>query len=82
MVLTTHLLLVLRLRMGRAILLPPLQGHEACNKVNFTFLPFGGPRYRKSNINLDLKIYARMRTGLISLKTQSSGRPWNFIKDR
>jgi hypothetical protein len=23
--------------MGRAIPLPPLQGHEACNRVNFTF---------------------------------------------
>jgi hypothetical protein len=35
-VLTTYLLLVPRLRMGRAIPLPPLQGHEACNRVNFT----------------------------------------------
>jgi hypothetical protein len=32
-------LLVPRLRMGRAIPLPPLQGHEACNRVNFTFYP-------------------------------------------
>jgi hypothetical protein len=36
-VLTTHPLLVPRLRMGRAIPLPPLQGHEACYRVNFTF---------------------------------------------
>jgi hypothetical protein len=36
MVLTTHPLLVPRLRMGRAIPVPPLQGHEACNRVNFT----------------------------------------------
>jgi hypothetical protein len=28
--------------MGRAIPLPPLQGHEACNRVNFTFLPVVG----------------------------------------
>jgi hypothetical protein len=26
--------------MGRAILLPSLQGHEACNRVNFTLLYF------------------------------------------
>jgi hypothetical protein len=39
-VLTTHPLLVPRLRMGRAISLPPLQGHEACNRVNVTFLSF------------------------------------------
>jgi hypothetical protein len=32
-----HSLLVPRLRMGRATPLPPLQGHEACNRVNFTF---------------------------------------------
>jgi hypothetical protein len=30
-------LLVPRLRMGRAIPLPPLQGHEACNRVNVAF---------------------------------------------
>jgi hypothetical protein len=36
-VLTTHPLLVPRLRMGRAIPLPPLQGHEASNRVDFTF---------------------------------------------
>jgi hypothetical protein len=37
-VLTTHPLLVPRLRMGRTIPLPPLQGHKACNRVNFTFI--------------------------------------------
>jgi hypothetical protein len=31
-------LLVPRLRMGIAISLPPLQGHEACNRGKFTFL--------------------------------------------
>jgi hypothetical protein len=36
-VLTTHPLLVPKLRMGRAIPLPPLQGHEACNRVNLAF---------------------------------------------
>jgi hypothetical protein len=36
-VLTTHPLLVPRLRMGTVTSLPPLQGHEACNRVNYTF---------------------------------------------
>jgi hypothetical protein len=33
----THPLLVPRLRMARAIPLPPLQGHEACYRVNYLF---------------------------------------------
>jgi hypothetical protein len=36
--LTTHPLLVPRLRMVRAISTFTLQGHEACNRVNFTLL--------------------------------------------
>jgi hypothetical protein len=44
--------------------------------------PFVRPGYRKININLDLKISVRMRTGFIWLKMQSSGRLWDFIKER
>jgi hypothetical protein len=45
--------------MGRAIPLPPLQGHEACNRVSFTFytIPIAVHIVRRleDNIKMDLQ---------------------------